>query len=72
MVTDAQVAAILDWHRRRKTLKQVARENHLSPSTVRNVIQRNGQYKQPSPEMRPLALTRRRQRLRDLEARHLL
>jgi hypothetical protein len=71
-VTDAQVAAILEWHRGRKTLKQVARELNLSPSTVRNVIQRNGEYKQPSPELRAIALARRRRRLVELEVRHLL
>jgi lambda repressor-like predicted transcriptional regulator len=71
-VTDAQVAAVLEWHRARKSLKQVARENNLSPSTVRNIIQRNGQYKQPSPELRAIALARRRRRLGDLEARHLM
>jgi hypothetical protein len=71
-VTDAQVAAILEWHRGRKTLKQVARELNLAPGTVRNVIQRNGEYKQPSPELRAIALARRRRRLVELEVRHLL
>jgi hypothetical protein len=71
-VTDAQVAAILEWHRGRKTLKQVARELNLSPGTVRNVIQRNGEYKQASPELRVVALARRRRRLVELEARYLL
>ncbi len=72
VATDAQVAAILEWHRGRKTLKQVARENNLSPSTVQNIIQRNGQYKQPSPELRAIALARRHRRLGELQARHLL
>lgn len=65
-LTDAQVAEILAWHRSRKTLTQVAREYGVSTATISNVIQRQGQYKQPSPELRPVAVRRRRTRLKEL------
>lgn len=52
MVTDAQVEAILEWHRSRKTLRQVAAELGLSPKLVQYVIARGGEYKQVSPELR--------------------
>jgi IS30 family transposase len=67
-LTDAQVAEILAWHRSRKTLKQIAREYRVSTATVSNVIHRNGQYKQPSPELRPIAVRRRRTRIKELHA----
>lgn len=51
-VTDEQVAAILEWKRNQKSLKQLAAELGLKPSTVKYVIAVNGQFKQPSPEKR--------------------
>ena len=71
-LSDAQVEAILAWHRSRKSLKQVAREHGVSTNTIQGVIRRNGKYKQSSPELRGVTATRRQQRLRELEARHLL
>ncbi len=71
-LSDAQVEAILAWHGSRKSLKQVARDYGVSTNTIQNIISRNGKYKQPSPELRNAAATRRQQRLRELEARHLL
>lgn len=55
-VTDEQVAAILEWKRNQKSLKQLAAELDLKPSTVKYVIAVNGQFKQPSPEKRAKAL----------------
>lgn len=67
-VTDAQVAAILAWHRSRKTLKQVARELGMPPSTVEYVIRRGGEYKQASPELRQVNLRAQRHKMKRLEA----
>ncbi len=62
-LTDAQVAAILEWHRARKTVADVARELGVSVTTVNNAIRRNGEYKQPSPERRQeVAIASRRRR----------
>ena len=65
-ITDAQVAAILEWHRNRKPLRVFAAEIGLSKATIWHVIKRNGEYKQPSPEKRELVLSERRQRLKQL------
>jgi transposase len=59
-ITDAQVEAILEWHRNRKPLRVFATEIGLKPSTVQYVIERKGQYKQPSPEKREIAVAERR------------
>jgi IS30 family transposase len=67
-LTDAQVAEILAWHATRKTLTQVAEEYGVCTATISNVIERRGQYKQPSPELRPVAVRRRRTRLKELHA----
>jgi len=37
-VTDAHIARILDWHRTRQTLKHLARELGLSPSTLQTIF----------------------------------
>jgi hypothetical protein len=55
-VTDEQVAAILEWKKNQKSLKQLASELGLKVSTVKYVISVNGQFKQPSPEKRAKAL----------------
>jgi hypothetical protein len=65
-VTDAQVQAILAWHRNRKTLLAFAKEIGLSTTTIQNIIKSNGAYKQPSPEKRELILGERRRRLQHL------
>lgn len=48
-LTDEQVRAVLEWNRTRRTLVQVAREYHVSVSTIRSIIRRKGQYKRASP-----------------------
>ena len=64
---EAQIARILDWHRNRRTVQDLACELNVSPSTVRNVIRTQGEgYKQPPPELRAAtieAVYRRRERL---------
>jgi hypothetical protein len=65
-LTDAQVARILEWQKNRRTLKQLARELHVSTTTIQSAIRCQGRYKQPSPELRPVALKIRRQRFEDL------
>jgi hypothetical protein len=61
-VTDEQVAAILEWKRNQKSLKQLAAELGLKPSTVKYVIAVSGQFKQPSPEKRERELEAHRLR----------
>ena len=63
-VTDEQIEAILEWHRNRKPMRVFAREIGLSEETIRQVIKRNGQYKQPSPEKRELVLSERRRKFK--------
>lgn len=67
-ITDAQVEAILEWHRNRKPLRVFAAELGLKPSTVQYVIDRRGEYKQPSPEKRAVAVSERRTRMKRLRA----
>ena len=69
--TDAQVAAILEWHRTHKTKKQLARELDLSISTVNYVIRINGEYKQCDPEQRAAQQALRAKRIAGLRARYL-
>jgi IS30 family transposase len=64
-LTDRDIEAILDWHRHRKTLTQIAREHGVSKTTILNAIARRGEYKQPSPEER--AATQRARRLRRMK-----
>ncbi len=63
-LTDAQVADVLAWHRTRKTLEQVAREYGVCKGTIENLIRRGGIYKQPSPELRAVAVGARRELIR--------
>ena len=62
-ITDAQVEAIMEWHRNHKPLRVFAAEIGLKTSTVQYVIERKGQYKQPSPEKREVAAAERRTRI---------
>ena len=62
-ITDAQVEAILEWHRNHKPLRVFAAEIGLKPSTVQYVIERKGQYKQPSPEKRDVAVAEGRRHM---------
>lgn len=56
-LTDEQVRQILAWHdawialrRELKTLRQLAKELGVAPSTLYNVIRRRGEFKQPPPD----------------------
>ncbi len=51
-VTDAQVEAILEWHRTHNPLRVFAQEIGLNKKTIWYVIKRNGQYKLPWSEKR--------------------
>jgi len=76
LVTDAQIARILEWHdalmawkAQRKTLLTVcelARELQLSRGTIHDVVRSRGQLKQPSPEHREAERALRRQRMRQI------
>lgn len=65
-ITDAQVEAIMEWHRNRKPLRVFAAEIGLKASTIQYVIERSGKYKLPSPEQRETAVTQRRTRMKHL------
>ena len=65
-LTDAQVAAILEWHRNRKSFKQFARELGVSQSTIRNCIECCGRYKQAPPELRRAAIRGRQRKFERL------
>jgi hypothetical protein len=65
-ITDAQVEAILEWHRTHKPMRVFAREQNLKPRTIYYVIKRYGQFKQPSPEHRALAVAATRRRMKKL------
>lgn len=45
-LTDEEVQEILDWHRNRRTMAQVAKRYRVSVSTIRDVVARQGAYKQ--------------------------
>jgi hypothetical protein len=66
LVTDAQVQAIMEWHRNHKPIRVLARELGLSTATIYWVIKRGGQFKQPSPEKRERFLRERGRRLKRL------
>jgi transposase len=68
-LTDAQIAAILDWHRNRKSYKQVAREYGVSVNTIKYVIRHGGQYKQCDPAQRAFVVERRCQVIANLRKR---
>ena len=70
-LTDAQITAILEWHKNRKSFKQVAREHGVSVNTIQYVIRTNGQYKQCAPEQRGPTKAQRRQRIAELKAKYL-
>lgn len=71
-LTDAQVAAILEWNRNRKTRRQLAAELGVSKGTIGWVICKRGCYKSAPPEARERALRERRIRVERLRARWLL
>jgi IS30 family transposase len=67
-LTDEQVASVLEWNRTRKSLVQLARELGVCTTTIENAIRCDGQYKQPSAELRPEAVRARRARFKALDA----
>jgi transposase len=80
-LTDEQVSVILAWHEQLlgwkalrgalKTQRQLAQELGVSTATISRVIACRGQFKQPSPERRAVALSERGRRLARLRARGL-
>ena len=71
-LTEKQIAAILEWHRNRKTRAELAEELGVAKHMIGSVIWRRGVYKCPSPENREKNLRERRAMLKRLEARALL
>lgn len=71
-LTEAQVAAILEWHRNRRTRAQLAEELGIAPHLVGSAIWRRGQYKTASPEDRARNLRERRDMTKRLRDRALL
>ena len=65
-LTDAQVDAILEWHRNRKTRAELARELKIAEHLIGSAIRRRGHYKSPSPEKREQNLRERRALMRRL------
>lgn len=74
VLTDRQVVKILAWHEavaawrsmgtHLKSLRQLARELGVSPSTVLQVIHSRGAYKKSSPDLRDRELSERCRRPR--------
>jgi len=71
-LTDEQVAAILEWHRNRKTRAELAQELGIKKHMVGTAIRRRGHYKMPSPENREKNLRERRARMERLKALALI
>lgn len=71
-LSDAQVAAILEWHRNRRTRAELARELGVAAHLIGSAIWRRGYYKSASPENRERNLHERRARIASLMARTLL
>ena len=71
-LTDAQVAAILEWYRNRRTRGQLARELGVGEHVIGEAIRNRGQYKSPSPENRNQNLHERHALIEELMARGLL
>jgi len=70
-LTEEQVAAILEWHRQRKTRAQLARELGIKEAIVGTVIWRRGQFKSAPREDRARNLRERRTKVERLAARWL-
>lgn len=76
LLTDEQVELILAWRadveawkeqgRRLKTRKQLAQELGVSETTIWNVLEQQGRFKQADPEERSKALKERRRQMRTL------
>ena len=71
-LTEKQIAAILEWHRNRKTRAELAAELGVAKHLIGSAIRRRGQYKAPSPENRVQNLLERRAMMERLKERALL
>ena len=71
-LTEKQIAAILEWHRNRKTRAELAAELGVAKHLIGAAIQRRGLYKGPSPENRERNLRERRTLMERLKERALL
>jgi len=71
-LTEKQIAAILEWHRNRKTRAELAEELGVAKHLIGTAIWRRGYYKSPSPENREKNLRERRAMMKRLEALALL
>ena len=71
-LTEKQIAAILEWHRNRKTRADLAAELGVAKHLIGSAIQRRGHYKAPSPENRLRNLRERRAMMERLKERALL
>jgi hypothetical protein len=71
-LTEKQVAAILEWHRNRRTRAELAEELGVAKHLIGSAIRRRGIYKGPSPENRERNLRERRALIDRLKERALL
>ena len=71
-LTEKQIAAILEWHRNRKTRAELAEELGVAKHLIGSAIRRRGIYKCPSPENRERNLRERRALIERLRERALL
>jgi hypothetical protein len=71
-LTEKQVAAILEWHRNRRTRAELAEELGVAKHLIGSAIRRRGIYKCPSPENRERNLRERRALIERLKERALL
>jgi len=71
-LTEKQIAAILEWHRNRKTRAELAEELGVAKHLIGSAIRRRGHYKSPSPENRVQNLRQRRAMMERLKERSLL
>ena len=71
-LNEKQIAAILEWHRNRKTRAELARELGVAKHLIASAIERRGAYKCPSPEEREKNLRERHALIERLKERALL
>lgn len=71
-LTEKQIAAILKWHRNRKTRAELAEELGVAKHLIGSAIRRRGIYKCPSPENRARNLRERHALIERLKERALL
>lgn len=71
-LTEKEIAAILEWHRNRKTRAELAEELGVAKHLIGSAIYRRGIYKCPSPENREKNLRERHALMKRLQERALL